>query len=79
LWNDPNTAADNSSGFTGLPGGDRFNFGTFTSIGYSGSWWSSTEYSSTIAWSRYLYYSNGFSARNDNFKTPGFSVRCLRD
>ena len=44
LWNSPNTGATNSSGFTGLPGGFcNFN-GNFYSIGFNGSWWSTTEY-----------------------------------
>ena len=32
-WNSPNTGADNSSGFTALPGGYRNCNGTFTALG----------------------------------------------
>jgi uncharacterized protein (TIGR02145 family) len=79
LWNSPNTAATNISGFTGLPGGYRYYGGTFYVIGSFGIWWSSTQYDSTYAWSRNLYYSNGIAYRDSSNKNYGFSVRCLRD
>ena len=68
----------NTSGFSGLPGGYRFNNGTFKGIGYSGFWWSSTESSADYAWFRFLSYSDGLVFRND-FSRQGLSVRCLRD
>jgi uncharacterized protein (TIGR02145 family) len=79
LWNTPNTDATNSSGFTGLPGGYRDYNGTFSAIGVYGSWWGSTEYYTTYAWSRFLYYNDGSANRGRSLKTFGFSVRCLRD
>ena len=39
-WQSPNTAATNSSGFTGLPGGICSNDGTFNLSGSNGIWWS---------------------------------------
>ena len=79
-WNSPNQDAINSSGFTGLPGGWRTNYGTFGGIGGNGLWWSSSEDGSTLAWYQTLYYDFG-SAGNGNayHKRNGFSVRCLRD
>jgi uncharacterized protein (TIGR02145 family) len=78
-----NTGATNSSGFAGLPGGSRGNFGTFSFVGYYGNFWSSTEYivasQSPYAWNRYLSYSNGSISRSFDFKKYGYSVRCLRD
>jgi uncharacterized protein (TIGR02145 family) len=41
-WKTPNTAATNSSGFSGLPGGYCSNAGTFFNVDYFGYWWSST-------------------------------------
>ena len=79
LWLSPNTDANNSSGFTGLPGGGRNLNGTYLYFGYFGIWWSSTELPSPVAWYRYLGYNLGYSLRYDNAKTYGFSVRCLRD
>ncbi|MGV9003096.1 FISUMP domain-containing protein [Flavobacterium sp.] len=49
-WNSPNTAATNSSGFTGLPGGCRNDYGSFYFIGETGYWWSSSEDDATNAW-----------------------------
>ncbi|SDD19418.1 FISUMP domain-containing protein [Williamwhitmania taraxaci] len=48
-WASPNTGADNSSGFTALPGGYRNYGGSFYYIGYGGYWWSATEYDATHA------------------------------
>jgi uncharacterized protein (TIGR02145 family) len=79
LWQAPNTGATNSSGFSGLPGGYRYDDGGYFSIGSSGIWWSASEYSPTYAWYRYLYYNGGNVYRYGNDKQDGFSVRCLRD
>ena len=78
-WLSPNTNATNSSGFSGLPGGTRFNDGSYYNIGGNGHWWSSTQNSTTGAWNRNLPYSNGGVLRNDYNKRLGFSVRCVRD
>ena len=78
-WNSPNTGATNESGFSGLPGGYRSGSGNFSSVGNLGYWWSSTEYSSTNAWLRYLIHDNVNADRLSSNKEYGFSVRCLRD
>jgi uncharacterized protein (TIGR02145 family) len=44
-WQSPNKEAINESGFIALPGGNRYDNGTFSSIGTYGGWWSSTEIS----------------------------------
>jgi uncharacterized protein (TIGR02145 family) len=79
LWESPNYGATNSSGFTGLPAGYRYDNGSFTNIGYDGGWWSSSENGATAAWDRVLDYGTGFAFRFDYFKYYGYSVRCLRD
>ena len=78
-WFSPNADATNESGFSGLPGGYRFNDGTFHLIGISGYWWSSSENGTTNAWTRFLVYSGGGVGRDDGSKGGGYSVRCLRD
>jgi uncharacterized protein (TIGR02145 family) len=78
-WGGSNTAATNSSGFTGLPGGYRNYYGTFFYIGYFGYWWSSSESYTPNAWYRYLFYNSGDVNSTSGSKTSGFSVRCLRD
>ncbi|MFH0999803.1 MAG: FISUMP domain-containing protein, partial [Bacteroidota bacterium] len=78
-WNSPNTGATNESGFTALPGGYRHLNGGFSSIGYYGYWWSSSELVNSSAWSRHLYYSGSNVSRSYGSENYGFSVRCLRD
>ncbi len=78
-WLSPNTDATNESGFSGLPGGLRNFNGTFNSVGNYGYWWSSTEYGTYNAWTRSLYYNDGYVNRDNDNKASGFSVRCLRD
>lgn len=78
-WLSPNTGATNSSGFTGLPGGNRFWTGPFTSFGGFGFWWSSTENGTSYAWYRYLDYSQSYIFRHFYSGNYGFSVRCVKD
>lgn len=78
-WTSPNTGATNSSGFTGLPGGFRFDNGSFFNFGFNGYWWSSTEDDTANAWVRFLGYLDGNIDRFSSNKQDGFSVRCLRD
>jgi uncharacterized protein (TIGR02145 family) len=80
LWKSPNTAANNESGFTGLPGGCRYNFGIFNGIDLSAYWWSSSEHDLTNTLYRYLTYNTGdVMGLSGGYKTNGFSVRCVRD
>lgn len=79
LWKSPNSGATNESGFTGLPGGNRYFDGTFYGIGGDGYWWSSTEGSTYDAWTRGLYDSSSSVYRLNFSKERGFSCRCLRD
>jgi uncharacterized protein (TIGR02145 family) len=78
-WADPNTKADNSSGFTGLPGGSRNSDGTFNIPGENGMWWTATEFSITTAWHRRLYFNVGFIDNIFSPRTEGFSIRCIKD
>ena len=75
-----NLSANNSTGFSALPGGYRFySDGSFYSLDKHGYWWSSTENDGSNAWNRNLNYNNANVNRNNNNKRNGFSVRCLRD
>ena len=77
-WESPN-AASNESGFTGLPGGMRRHDGAFLYFGNYGKWWSTTEYSSSYAWSHDLRSENGLLGKDWSDMKSGFSVRCIRD
>ncbi len=81
-WNSPNTGATNSSGFTALPAGYRYQpTGAFSSIGNGNQIWSSSEYitNTTFAWSRNLTLSTGQISRAYIHKETGISVRCLKN
>lgn len=79
-WISPNTAADNTSGFTGLAGGYRGTSGPFGNVGSNGYWWSSSENDLYAAWFRFLKYDNSLVGSNYGSKTSyGFSVRCVKD
>ncbi len=78
-WNDPNTGATNESGFTALPGSYRRNDDAFNIIGDAGYWWSYTEVSADNARFRAIGSSLSTIYRNQNYKTLGFSVRCVMD
>jgi len=76
-WNSPNTAANNETGFTALPGGLRTNY----CLGMSnfGIWWSSTEATSSSVWTRSVIENSGKVRRNEDLKELGISVRCVKD
>lgn len=78
-WESPNEGATNTSGFSALPGGHRYYYGTFDNIGYNSSWWTSTESSSSNAWVHYLVYEISDVVRVDYSKRGGLSVRCIKD
>jgi len=80
LWNVPNTGATNESGFSGLPGGNRFfPNGNFFNLGSYGSWWSASESGAEVAWLRYLNYDTAGVNRYNATKRNGFCLRCVRD
>jgi uncharacterized protein (TIGR02145 family) len=79
LWFPPNTGANNTSGFSALPGGYRNNDGSFVNISVGAFFWSATEVDSNLAWNRALGSFISNVNRSSNFKSVGASVRCLRD
>jgi uncharacterized protein (TIGR02145 family) len=77
-WLSPNTDADNSSGFTALPAGYRVS-GIFFYLGSYTTFWSATEETTSNAWARELRYNYSDELRKSNFKTDGYSIRCIKD
>jgi uncharacterized protein (TIGR02145 family) len=76
-WNSPNTGADNSTGFSALPGGQIDMGGTFSGMGTFGRWWvDNSPAGAIVVEMRYnsaaLYpYGSGIYF--------GHSVRCIKD
>jgi uncharacterized protein (TIGR02145 family) len=74
-WKTTNTGVDNSSGWTGLPGGWRNGVATFEAISMGAMWWSSD-----YAWLYNLWHDGISISKRDYYaKILGASVRCLRD
>ena len=78
LWSSPNTGANNTSGFSALPGGFRTLVGKFFYIRDYAQFWSATQ-NSDNAWGRNLNTNDGDVFRYSSGKSWGASVRCLRD
>ena len=74
-----NGGGTNTSGFRGLPGGNRGLQGENTGGGLYGDWWTSTPNSGS-AWLRNLYSGRESVDRYlANAITSGLSVRCIKD
>lgn len=70
---------NNTSGFAGLPGGERGSNGSFNGVGYYGIWWSSTQNETYYAWFRDLNYDISSVSSYYGSKNYGYSVRCVRN
>jgi len=72
-------SCEDTYGFSALPGAFGSSDGSFYDVGYRGSWWSSSEYSASGAYYRYMgyYYEDAYYYYNN--KSFLFSVRCLQD
>ena len=78
-WQEPNLAADNSSGFTALPGSFRVSAGYFSTFA-GGDWWTSTLTSGGIPYNLNVEYDEtGIYIMTDLAKTAGVSVRCIEN
>ncbi|MEI6514830.1 MAG: FISUMP domain-containing protein [bacterium] len=79
LWKDPNVDADNSTGFSALPGGLRDQEGVFTDRGLAGAMWTSTEYDITISKYFNVKYDSAELDRGGIRKKCGLGVRCIKN
>lgn len=78
-WLAPNEGANNSSGFTGLPGGMRFREGQFDHLGLRGLFWASREDGDFEGYFLTLTYETPVAHRTHLWKQSGFSCRCVKD
>ncbi len=72
-------AGTNTSGFSALFAGYRYYNGNFPGLGTNTSFWSSTEYDTTLEDSMSLIYNTSNIFFGNLNKENGFSVRCLKD
>ena len=77
-WNSPNTA-NNESGFTALPAGQRSWYGPFNDLGNYGYWWTTSEGFAGGSWGRSMVNSENKVIRYNYTREVGFSVRCIKD
>jgi len=73
-----NQGSNNATGFSAVPAG-YCSGSSFNGAGDRAYFWSSAQNSSNSAWNRYLHYNNAYVLRYNDYKSNGFSVRCLRD
>lgn len=78
-WNEDGNGTD-ESGFSALPGGQRFYNGTYQFEGIMGFFWTSTEVvSNDWNWSRYMDRNHTDIYRATYTKRYGYSIRLVRD
>lgn len=80
-WSSPNVGANNETGFTALPGGQRASSGAFGTINYVGIFWTSTMYEpdNEWAWYRSMHYDHANLSRSRYLTIAGFSIRCIKE
>jgi len=66
-------------GFAALPSGGVYSEGEPDELGYYGGWWSSSEYTSSIAYYRWMAYASEYVGRSYTAKDAFFSIRCVKD
>ncbi|MEN9389702.1 MAG: hypothetical protein RLY61_786 [Candidatus Parcubacteria bacterium] len=84
LWMDNNIGANNISGFSALPAGERLFNGSYTGINQIANWWSSTSNGNNsgylVAYSRFANFDSNSAGLGDlTIAKNGFSVRCIKD
>ncbi|MEW6016340.1 MAG: fibrobacter succinogenes major paralogous domain-containing protein [Candidatus Zixiibacteriota bacterium] len=77
-WESPNEGATNSSGFSALPAGQRFN-GVYQHQGTAAYFWSFIEESGINGRYIFIQFDNAGAHGDDYPKQSGFSIRCVKD
>ncbi|NBW43951.1 MAG: hypothetical protein EBR29_09105 [Sphingobacteriia bacterium] len=78
-WLQPNTGANNLSGFLAIPSGFADMNGGFLDEGSTTSWWTSTDVLTYNAWYRGLSHNRSSIDSNNSNRTHGLPVRCLKN
>jgi uncharacterized protein (TIGR02145 family) len=81
LWESPNGGATNSSGFNGHPSGFRDNSGAYYNKDLLAYFWTSTTWTgdTNFAHIREIQNLDAIIGLNQNFKTYGLAVRCIKN
>jgi len=78
-WISQSAGTNNSSGFSGLPGGIRTTLGVFADVGQHAGFWSASLVGDGNVWYRRLNYYDDIFNKSPAQPVIGLSVRCLRD
>lgn len=83
-YNGKDGNGDNSSGFTALPAGFRYQSSFDNAMGFAdmGSftfWWAATEKDTYEAWDYSVKSSHAAIIRSARWKSVGYSVRCIKN
>jgi uncharacterized protein (TIGR02145 family) len=76
-WRSPNTGATNETWFSALPAGERVDFGIFSSMNNTSSWWSLTPVDKGVSLKRFITYDSGSLGKANAKDVFGYSVRCV--
>jgi uncharacterized protein (TIGR02145 family) len=78
-WIDPIGESGGDHGWAALPGGYRGYYDTvFCCANADGYWWTATENGNAHAYSRNMYYGNGYLSEKVFLNETGLSVRCVQ-
>ncbi|MEY3048663.1 MAG: hypothetical protein RL365_701 [Bacteroidota bacterium] len=73
----------NKSGFFALPGGFRYDDGSFSDIGFMGYWWSATDTNTRLPETAYTINLDSFEGGGvtdyNLYKNNGLSIRCIKN
>jgi uncharacterized protein (TIGR02145 family) len=76
----PDTEATNESGFTAIPGGEKYIDNTFSDINLGANWWLSEDYHLLDSASGFgLWYNDNLTFLYSCKKVQALSVRCIKD
>lgn len=78
-WNSPNTGASDKYGFTALPGGERYESGTYHYLGINNNFWSRSVKKDTEPLGVRMYFDSEIFHMSGFNQGMGLSVRCIKD
>jgi uncharacterized protein (TIGR02145 family) len=76
---DKSYSCEDTYGFAALPGGYGYSDGLFSSAGYGGYWWSSSETDSSSAYFKYVNNNVDYAYWWPSNKYQPHSIRCVQD
>lgn len=72
-------SANNTSGFSAVPGGWRLSNGNFIGLGFFGWWWTTTNYNTNDDYFFELRNDETYPKLRNITRAGGFSVRCIKN